>query len=189
MGSPRSDDAGSDFRGRPRNALNLPNDISCNGQRPLFPKVIADRFGLRSSNDRRERCRVSLLHCLHAAKVFQQSARCARAYAGNFQQFGGAVAHLATLAMKGHGKAVGLIANELNQVQHWRVMIERDRIFFLPVDVKNLFTLGDRGQRLIDDLQRRPALRRPRAIVRGRHRSAPGSAWLSFRPAGACSGA
>jgi len=45
--------------------------------------------------------------------------------------------------MEGYSKAVSLIADELNQVKYGRVMIERNRIFFLPVNVENLFALGD----------------------------------------------
>ena len=33
-------------------------------------------------------------------------------------------------------------------------MVEHDRIVFLSVDVDDFFSLGDRGQRLVDDLQR-----------------------------------
>ena len=45
--------------------------------------------------------------------------------------------------MESYGEAVGFVANELDQVQHRRVMIERDRIFLLPVDVENFFAFGD----------------------------------------------
>ena len=78
------------------------------GQKQLFLKVISDRFRLRTGYDRRQSRRIGLSDRLHAAKVFQQSSRCARAYARNFQQFGGAVAHLTTLAMEGYSKAVSL---------------------------------------------------------------------------------
>ena len=73
---------------------------------------------------------------------------------GISQQFGRAVAHLAALAMEGHGKAVGFVANQLHQVQHRRMVIEHDRFIFLPVHVDDFFALGDRRQRLIDDLER-----------------------------------
>jgi hypothetical protein len=33
-------------------------------------------------------------------------------------------------------------------------MVENDGVFFLSVDVDDLFALGDRGQRLVDDLER-----------------------------------
>ena len=64
--------------------------------------------------------------------------------------------------MECHSKAVGFISNQLNEVQNGRVMIERDRIFLLPVDIQNLLALGDCGQRLVDDLQ---AIERFRAEI------------------------
>src|SRR5580704_1408400 len=86
--------------------------------------------------------------------MFQQSPRRAGAHAWDFQQFRGTVAHLPAFAMKGYSEAMGFIANELNQVQYGRVMIERDRIFLLSIDVENFFALRDRGQRLVNNLQR-----------------------------------
>ena len=56
--------------------------------------------------------------------------------------------------MEGYGEPVSLIANELNQVQYGRVVIERDRIFFLTVHIENFFALSDGRQRLVDDLER-----------------------------------
>src|ERR1039457_5577113 len=123
-------------------------------KKSLFPKVVADRLRLRSGHDRRQRRRVGLLHRLHAANMFQQSPCCARANAGHFQQFGGPIPHLPALAVEGQGKTVGLIANELNQVKHRRVMVQRNRVFLLAVDVQDLLAFGDGSQRLIDDLER-----------------------------------
>jgi hypothetical protein len=56
--------------------------------------------------------------------------------------------------VEGYGEPVGLIANQLNQVQYGRVVIERDRIFFLTVYIENFFALSDGRQRLVDDLER-----------------------------------
>ena len=94
--------------------------------------MIADGFRLHPGHDRRKRCRVRLLHRLQAAEVFEKTPGRTLAYAGDLQKFSGAVAHLAPLAMEGHCEAMGLIANELNQMQHRRMMIERDRIFSCP---------------------------------------------------------
>ena len=85
--------------------------------------------------------------------MLQQPPGCAFPDAWDLPQFGGAVAHLAPLAMEGDRKAVSFVADQLHQVQYRRVMIERDRFVLLAVDIDNFFTLGDRGQRLVDDLQ------------------------------------
>src|ERR1700690_323423 len=55
--------------------------------------------------------------------------------------------------MEGYRKTVGLVANELNQMQDRRMVIKHDRIIFLPVDVDDFLALGDRGQRLVDNFQ------------------------------------
>ena len=46
-----------------------------------------------------------------------------------------------------------LIADQLNQVQNWRVPVQHNRVILLPVHVDDLLALGDRGQRLIDNPQ------------------------------------
>ena len=76
-----------------------------------------DRFCLRAGYDCGERGRIGLLHGLNAAKVFQQSAGRVGADSRNLQQFRGAVAHLAAFAVEGDGKAVGFVADLLDQVQ------------------------------------------------------------------------
>ena len=55
--------------------------------------------------------------------------------------------------MEGDREAVSFVADQLHQVQHRRVMIERDRLALLAVDVNNLLALGDRRQRLVDNLE------------------------------------
>src|ERR1700689_3333633 len=82
--------------------------------RHLFPKLITNCICLNPRHHRRQRGCVGPLHLLQAAEMFQQPSRRTLAYAGNLQQFGGAVTHLSTLAMKRDGEAVGFIANELN---------------------------------------------------------------------------
>jgi len=85
--------------------------------------------------------------------MFEQAPSRALSDTGDFEEFRRAVAHLAPLAMEGYSEAVGLVANELDQVQDRRMMIERDRIFLLSVNVENLFAFGDGGQGLVDDLE------------------------------------
>ena len=102
------------------------------------------RFCLALRQHRAQSGSVGLLHSAHTAKMLEQSLTRPLAHAGNFQQLRFAVAHLPALAVEGHGKAVRFVANELNQMQHRRVMIERDRILLLAVDIENLFALGDR---------------------------------------------
>jgi len=55
---------------------------------------------------------------LQAAEVLEKAASGAFADAGDFHEFGGAVAHLPAFAMEGDGEAVGFVTNELNQMQH-----------------------------------------------------------------------
>src|SRR5208337_5159880 len=84
------------------------------GGEPLadrLPEMPQDCAGLRTAHDRRQRCRVGVLHRLQAAEVLQQPSGGARADAGNVEQLGLAVAHLPPLAMESDGEAVGLVAN------------------------------------------------------------------------------
>ena len=110
----------------------VPSVVPCFESDLLFPKVIADSLRLNPRNNRRKRGRVRLPNSLHAAEVLEKAASGTRAHARNLHEFGGTVAHLTALAMERHGEAVSFVANELNQVQHRRMMIERDRIFLLP---------------------------------------------------------
>src|SRR3984957_10571257 len=121
---------------------------------PLFPEVIADGFRLYAGQNCLQRRRVRLPDSLQAAEVFEEASSCTLTHAGNFQEFGGAIAHLAALAMEGYGEAVGFVPNELNQMQYGGVVVERDGVFFLSIDVKNFFAFSNGGERLIDDLMR-----------------------------------
>ena len=64
-----------------------------------------------------------------------------------------AVAHLAALAVVGDGEAVALVADLLDQVQHGRAAVEDHGLVLLPVDVDDLFALGDGGERLQGDAE------------------------------------
>src|SRR5208283_5318417 len=56
--------------------------------------------------------------------------------------------------MEGYGEAMGFVADHLHQVQDGRMMVENYRVVFLSVDVDDLFSLGDGGERLVDNFER-----------------------------------
>src|SRR5271165_1082724 len=107
-------------------------------------KMLQNGLGLRATDDRGQRGRVSLLHRLQAAEVLQQTSRGLRANSRDIQKFCLVVAHLAALAMEGHRETMRFVAHQLHQVQHRRVTVEHDRIVLLAVHVDNLFALGNR---------------------------------------------
>ena len=80
-------------------------------------EVTANSLCLRSRDNRRQSRGVGLLYRLNAAEVFQESASGSLSDARNFEEFCGAVAHLAALAVKSYSETVRLVANELDQVQ------------------------------------------------------------------------
>ena len=45
------------------------------------------------------------------------------------------------------GEAVALIADELDQMQYWRAAVENDRLFFVAIEVDDLFAFGNRRKR------------------------------------------
>jgi hypothetical protein len=83
-----------------------------------------------------------------AAEVFEEALAGDGAYAGDFVEFAGAVAHLAALAVVGDGEAVGFVADLLDDVQDGRAAVEDYRVVLLAVDVDDLFALGDGGEGL-----------------------------------------
>ena len=102
--------------------------------------MFQNRLGLSASDYGGQSRRFGLLDRLHASEMLQQPARCSRAHAGDFQQFGRTVAHLAAFAMESYGEAVSFVANELNEMQYRRVVraptpgissnsVERSRIW------------------------------------------------------------
>src|SRR5438552_11724059 len=92
------------------------------------------------------------------AKTIYQRTGGALAHTWNLAQFRCPVANLAALAVEGYSEAMGFVSNKLDQMQHRVVVIECNRIIFLSTDVNNLFALGNRSERLVDDLQRRQRL-------------------------------
>src|SRR3984893_2742073 len=61
--------------------------------------------------------------------------------------------------MEGYGEAMSFVADHLYEMQDRRMMIENHGLVFLSVDINNLFSLGDRSQRLVDDFERFECLR------------------------------
>src|SRR5208283_4625535 len=55
--------------------------------------------------------------------------------------------------MEGYGETVGFVADLLHEMQDRRMMVENNRIIFLAVDVNDFFSLGDGGERLVDDFE------------------------------------
>ena len=55
--------------------------------------------------------------------------------------------------MEGYSEAVRFIADQLDQVKHRRMVIEGDRFIFLSRNINDFLTLGDGGQRLIDNFE------------------------------------
>ena len=111
-------------------------------------KEAVDRVGGFAGNDGAESGDVGFFDAAHAAEVFDEAGAGLRADAGDGEQFGVAVAHLAALAMVGDGEAMGLVADALDEMQHRRAAVEDDGLVFLAVEVDDLFALGDGGERL-----------------------------------------
>src|ERR1700691_3628842 len=85
--------------------------------------------------------------------MFQQALAGAGAYAGDGEELGVAVAHLAALAVVGDGEAVRLVADALDQMQDGRAAVEDDGLVFLSVEVDDFFSFGDGGERLGGDAE------------------------------------
>src|SRR5208283_4144788 len=106
-----------------------------------------------AGDDGGEGFRAGLLHIAQAAEVGKQALAGLRAHTGNLEQLGVSIAHRPALAMIADGKAMALVANELDKMQHRRAAIEDDGLVFAAVDVNNLFLFRDRGQRLRSEAQ------------------------------------
>src|ERR1051325_4296232 len=72
-------------------------------------EVLSNRFRLGTADDCGERGLIRLRYRADAAEVFQQASPRAFADAGDLQQLGVAVAHLAALAVESHGEAGRLV--------------------------------------------------------------------------------
>ena len=71
-------------------------------------EVIADSLGLDTRHHRRQSCGIGLLYRLYTAEMFEEATGGPFSDAGDFEELGGAIAHLAALAVEGYGEAVGL---------------------------------------------------------------------------------
>ena len=88
-----------------------------------------------------------------AAEVFDEARAGARAYAGDGEQFGLAVAYLAALAVVGYGEAVALVADLLHEMEDGGAAVEHHGFVLLTVDVDDLFAFGDGSQGLQGDAE------------------------------------
>src|SRR4030088_2853843 len=70
-----------------------------------------------------------------AAEFAQQPLRRPRPNAGNITKRGFRLPLAAALAMKAYGKSMRLVANLLDQMQHWRVAVQNAGLIFLAEDV------------------------------------------------------
>jgi hypothetical protein len=53
--------------------------------------------------------------------------------------------------VEGDRKTMGFVAYLLNQVQHRRMVVERNRLIFPAQDEQNFLLFGDAGEGLVDD--------------------------------------
>src|SRR6202522_1351878 len=90
--------------------------------------------------------------------MLQQTPSRSRARARDFQQFCRTITHLPAFAMEGHGETVSFVTNQLDQVQHRRMVVENDRFTFLSEHINDFFALSNRSQRLIDNFEQRKCL-------------------------------
>src|ERR1051326_4332711 len=111
-------------------------------------------FSLRSTDNRRERGGVRMLHRGKRAKVFEQAPARLLTDARNIQQLRVAIAHLAALTVEGDGETVGFVADALDDVQDRRMALQHHRFIFLSEDVDNLFPFRNGGQWLAGDFER-----------------------------------
>jgi hypothetical protein len=87
-----------------------------------------------------------LLDVAEAAEVGEKPLAGLRAYAGDIEKLGVAVAHGAALAMIADGEAVALVADELDEMEDRGAAVEDDGLVFVAVYVNNFFALGDGGE-------------------------------------------
>src|SRR5512146_3042594 len=86
--------------------------------------------------------------------MLQQSFPGKLSHALDVQQLAVPIANLASLTVISHRKSVSFVSNLLYQVKCWRVPVKHDWIVFLPVEIEDLFSLGDRCQWLVRNSQR-----------------------------------
>src|SRR5437868_15143605 len=79
------------------------------GRLTATAEVIQNGFRLRACNHCRQCRSVCLFHRLDAAKVLQQATRCILPDSWYLGEFGSAITHLPTLAVKSDCEAVGFV--------------------------------------------------------------------------------
>ena len=85
--------------------------------------------------------------------MFEEALAGAGSDAGDGEELGVAVAHLAALAVVGDGEAVRFVADALDQMQDGGAAVEDDGLVFLAVEVDDFFSLGDGGEGLGGDAE------------------------------------
>ena len=135
-------------------------DFGCNSEAAWILGLGGGFFGVEVGQDggglgavyhRFQTGGVRLAYGLDAAEMAQQALHGLLSDTGNFQKFVRTVADLAAFAVKGYGKAVSLVANELHDVEDGRVVVNANRLILTAVDVDDFFPFRDRGQGLVDD--------------------------------------
>ena len=111
-------------------------------------------FGGFAGDDFGEGVEAGALDVGDTAEFAEEFAGGGWADAGDFAEGGFGLPLGAAEAMEGDGKAVGFVANGLNQMENGRMAVELDGLVFLTVDVEDLFFFGDASERLVDDGQR-----------------------------------
>jgi hypothetical protein len=98
-----------------------------------FVEMTPDGFGGFARDYGGQGLRGCLLHVAKASEVREQALAGLRANTGDVQKLGIAVAHGAALAVIADGEAVTLIADELDQMEHWGAAVEDDWLVFVAV--------------------------------------------------------
>src|SRR5712692_350529 len=124
----------------------------CSGGRAAA-EVFDNALRLDARDHARQLLEARLAQVRDAAKLPQQLLRRALADPGDVRQLAVQVAARAALAVETDGKAVGLIADLLDEMENGRMPLQQDRLVLLPEDVDHFFFFRDAGERLVDDLE------------------------------------
>jgi hypothetical protein len=110
--------------------------------------VTPDGFGGLAGDYGGEGFGGGLLNVAEAAEVGQEALAGLGAYAGDVEQFGGAIADGAALTVIADGETVALVADELDEMEDRGAAVEDYGLVFVAVDIDDLFLLGDGGEGL-----------------------------------------
>src|SRR6185437_4601396 len=100
-------------------------------------------LSLASRESGRKLVNAHFSQAFHAAEPFQEFSRGLLPNARNGRQRSAHAASASAQPMESHRKSVSLVANLLNHMQYGRAVLQSDRIVLSPVNVQNLFALGD----------------------------------------------